>query len=187
MECFAGENLKVDKYSTVSFGTNRYSVPDHLIGKMVFAKIYSQKIKLYDDTSVLCDHSRLYARYSWQIDLNHYLITLQRKPGALAGSVALKQAPRWVQSIYSNHFANDARSFIELLQYCKVNDIDSKRVCDCVSKLSRQFPDGVSSSHIIALLGNQQAEEAISYQEPNAIILQALENLMELEAMMNCN
>ena len=53
MECFAGENLKVDKYSTICFGTNRYSVPDHLIGKMVFAKIYSQQIKIYDADHVV--------------------------------------------------------------------------------------------------------------------------------------
>jgi hypothetical protein len=187
MECFAGENLKVDKYSTVSFGTNRYSVPDHLIGKMVFAKVYSHKIKFYDDNNALCAHNRLYERHSWQIELNHYLITLQRKPGAVAGSVALKQAPEWVRLIYSNHFVHDARSFIELLQYCQVNDIESKRVCDCVSKLSRQFPDGVTSTHIMALLGNQQTEDTLSYQEPNAIVLQSLENLMQLEAMMNCN
>lgn len=90
MECFAGENLKVDKYSTISFGTNRYSVPDHLIGKMVFAKIYSQRIKIYDDNDALCHHNRLYERHSWQIDLNHYLQTLQRKPGAVAGSIALQ-------------------------------------------------------------------------------------------------
>ncbi|HZK62589.1 MAG TPA: IS21 family transposase, partial [Puia sp.] len=116
MECFAGENHKVDKYSTICFGTNRYSVPDHLIGKMVFAKIYSQWIKIYDADSVLCHHHRLYERHSWQIDLNHYLVTLQRKPGAVAGSIALKQAPEWVQTMYSNHFTHDARSFIELLQ-----------------------------------------------------------------------
>lgn len=187
MECFAGENLKVDKYSTVSFGTNRYSVPDHLIGKMVFAKIFSQKIKIYDDNNVLCDHNRLYERHSWQIELNHYLITLQRKPGAVAGSVALKQAPEWVQSIYSNYFLHDARSFIELLQYCQLHNIDGIRVSECVSKLSRQFPDGVSSAHIIALLGNQQTEEVLTYQEPNAIVLQSLENLLQLEAMMNYN
>lgn len=187
MECFAGENLKVDKYSTVSFGTNRYSVPDHLIGKMVFAKIYSHKIKFYDDNNPLCAHNRLYERHGWQIELNHYLITLQRKPGAVAGSVALKQAPEWVQLMYSNHFVHNARSFIELLQYCQANDIDSTRVCDCVSDLSGKFPNGVTSTHIIALLGNQQAEEAILYQEPNAITLQALENLVQLEAMMNCN
>lgn len=187
MECFAGENCKVDKYSTISFGTNRYSVPDHMIGKMVFAKVYSQWITLYDSNSVLCQHNRLYERFSWQIDLNHYLVTLQRKPGAVAGSIALKQAPGWVQSMYSDHFVHDSRSFIELLQYCQINDIDNKQLCSCVNKLARQSPGGVNSMHVIALLGNQQQEIALAILQPDPITLQALENLIQLEAMMNYN
>jgi hypothetical protein len=187
MECFAGENLKVDNYSTVSFGTNRYSVPDHMTGKMVFAKIYSQWIKIYDANNVLCHHNRLYERYSWQIDLNHYLVTLQRKPGAVAGSIALKQAPGWVQSMYSDHFAHDARSFIELLQYCQINDIDNKQLCSCVNKLARQSHGGVNSMHVMALLGNQPQETTLAVQHPDPIALQSLQNLIELEAMMNYN
>ena len=185
MECFSGENLKVDNYATVSVGTNRYSVPDHMTGKMVFAKIYSQWIKIYDANNVLCLHNRLYERFSWQIDLNHYLITLQRKPGAVAGSIALKQAPVWVQSMYSDHFTHDARSFIELLQYCQTNDIDNKQLCSCVDKLARQSLNGISSSHVMALLGNQQQEVTLGTQHPDPIALQSLENLIQLEAMMN--
>lgn len=187
MECFAGENLKVDNYSTVSFGTNRYSVPDHMIGKMVFAKVYSQWIKIYDANIVLCNHNRLYERFSWQIDINHYLVTLQRKPGAVAGSIALKQAPGWVQSMYSDHFVHDSRSFIELLQYCQLNDIENKQLCSCVAKLARQSPDGVSSTHVIALLGNQQPDITLAIQQPDPIALQSLENLIQLEALMNYN
>lgn len=187
MECYAGENHKVDKYSTICFGTNRYSVPDHMIGKMVFAKIYSQWIKIYDSSSVLCQHNRLYERFDWQIDINHYLVTLQRKPGAVAGSIALSQAPLWVQSIYNKHFIHDARSFIELLQYCQLNDIGSKQMSDCVSKLSRQFPDGVNTTYVMALLGNQQQEVPLISQLPDPIALQSMENLIQLEAMMHYN
>lgn len=187
MECFAGENLKVDHYSTVSFGTNRYSVPDHMIGKMVFAKVYSQWIKIYDANIALCNHNRLYERFSWQIDINHYLLTLQRKPGAVAGSIALKQAPGWVQSMYNDHFMHDSRAFIELLQYCRINDIESTELCSCVAKLARQSGGSISSTHVIALLGNQQQEVILAIQHPDPIALQSLENLIQLEAMMNYN
>lgn len=187
MECFSGENCKVDKYSTISFGTNRYSVPDHMIGKMVFAKVYSQWIKIYDTNSVLCNHNRLYERFSWQIDLNHYLVTLHRKPGAVAGSVALKQAPEWVQSMYRNHFVHDSRSFIELLQYCQLNDIGSQQVSNCVTKLARQSHDGVNAIHVMALLGNQYQEIPRTVYQPDPIAQQSLENLIQLEAMMNYN
>ena len=107
---------------------------------------------------MLCQHNRLYERFSWQIDLNHYLVTLARKPGAVAGSVALKQAPAWIQAMYLNHFVHDSRSFIELLQYCQFNDIDSQQMNACVNKLAGQVPGGVSAAHVMALLGNQQCQ-----------------------------
>jgi hypothetical protein len=189
MECFAGDHYKVDKYSTISFGTNRYSVPDHLIGKMVFAKIYSHTIKIYDNKNVICEHNRLYERFSWQINLNHYLVTLRRKPGAVAGSIALKQAPAWMQAMYLKHFVHDPKSFIELLQYCQLNDIGSQQINTCVNKLACQFPDGgVSATHVIALLGNQHhQQDNLVTQQPDPIALQSLENLHQLEAMMNYN
>jgi len=187
MECFEGENLKVDKYSTICFGTNRYSVPDHMVGKMVFTKIYSQWIKIYDSNSVLCYHARLYDRYGWLIDLNHYLITLRCKPGAVVGSIALQQAPEWVRTMYSNHFLHDSKSFIELLQYCQQNDIGSQQLCNCVNILSRQCTDSVSAIHVMALLGNRQQEIPLVKEGPDPIALQAMENLIQLEAMMNYN
>jgi len=187
MECFAGENHKVDKYSTICCGTNRYSVPDHLIGKMVFAKIYSHQIKIYDTDKVLCHHQRIYERFSWQIDLNHYLITLGRKPGAIAGSVALKQAPQWLQTIFRNHFIHDARSFIELLQYCQFNDISNDQLQISVEKLTHRFCADITAHHVIALLGNRMEEAPLSFNEPDAIALRSLENLKELASMMSFN
>lgn len=187
MECFSAENLKVDKYATICFATNRYSVPDHLTGKMLFVKIYSHQIKIYDMQQVLCSHPRIYERHGWQIDLQHYLITLQRKPGAIAGSIALKQAPPWVQMLYQDHYRHDPRSFIELLQYRKEHDISSAVLCGCVEKLARQFPSNVSNAHIIALLGNEPDAIPILSDEPDPIALRSMENLVELTALMNYN
>jgi hypothetical protein len=187
MECFAGENHKVDKYSTICMGTNRYSVPDHLVGKMVFAKIYSQWIKIYDDSIVLCNHQRLYERFSWQIDLNHYLVTLQRKPGAVAGSIALKQAPQWIQTMYRNHFVHDPRSFIELLQYCQFHEISNQQLQGSVEKLSHRSSADITTDHVIALLGNSLEEATSTSDEPDAIILRSMENLKELASMMSFN
>ena len=187
MECFSAVNLRVDKYATIAFGNNKYSVPDHLVGTMVFVKIYSEWLKIYDTKGVVCEHKRLYGRYGWQIELKHYFYTLQRKPGAMAGSVALKQASQWMQDMYTEHFIHDTRSFIELLQYCHLNDISSRQMSDCVNKLSRQFPDGINTTYVMALLGNQQTEVPIVSQLPDSIALQSMENLIQLEAMMQYN
>lgn len=47
------------------------------------------------------------SRHGWQIDIEHYLSILQRKPGATASSVTLKQAPAWVRLLnYCNIASN---------------------------------------------------------------------------------
>ena len=187
MECFSAENLRVDKYATITFGTNRYSVPDHLVGTMVFVKIYSEWLRLYDTKGIVCEHKRRYERFGWQIDLNHYLYTLQRKPGAMAGSVALKQAPQWLKDMYVQYFIHDTRSFIDLLQYCQLNTISDNRLIACVERLTRQSPSHVMAAHAMALLGNLQEETPITITGPDPIAIVAMENLVELAAMMTYN
>lgn len=187
LECFSAENLRVDKYATITFGTNRYSVPDHLVGTLVFVKIYSEWLRIYDNKGIACEHKRSYDRYNWQIDLNHYLNTLQRKPGAVAGSVALRQAPQWLKDIYIRHFIHDTRSFIELLQYCQLNAISHDQLITCVERLACQPCSDVMATHVMALLGNQAEEPCETQNQPDAIAMVAMENLAELAAMMNYN
>jgi hypothetical protein len=188
MECFSAENLRVDKYATVTFGTNKYSVPDHLVGTRVFVKIYSEWLKIYDTQGVACEHKRLYGRFGWQIELKHYLYTLQRKPGAIAGSVALKQASQWMQDIYAAHFYHDARSFIELLQFCQLKVISDDRLKAAVKRIVLQSPSHVRAAHVMALLGNQPEEEPVPFSAAaDPIAVASMENLLELTAMMNYN
>lgn len=188
MECFSAENLRVDKYATIVFANNKYSVPDHLVGKMVFVKIYSEWLKIYDTKGVICAHKRQYGQYCWQIELNHYLCTLQHKPGAMAGSLAMKQASQWMQDIYQAHFIHDTRSFIELLQYCHAYSISEERLKIAVARIAFQSPLLIMATHVMALLGNQQQEApTIIAQEPDPIAQQSLQNLLQLEAMMQCS
>jgi transposase len=185
MECFAAENHRVDKYSTITFGTNRYSVPDHLVGTMVLVKIYSEGLRIYDTKGWVAEHKRSYDRLSWQIDLNHYLYTLQRKPGAMAGSVALQHAPEWLKQLYRAHFMHDTRAFIELLQYCQTHSIADELLIACVQRLSRHSSGEVMTTHVIALLGNQPEPEPVDSVVPDLIAVTAMENLLELASLMN--
>lgn len=186
MECFDGDQSRVDKFATVCVGTNRYSVPDRLTGRMVFVKSYSSYLEISDENGVVCTHPRSYERGSWYINLDHYLLTLSRKPGAVQGSLALKQAPAWVRQLYSRHFKNDPRTFVELLQYCKITEVTHARLKATVDKLMRHHTGNVEIDHILALLGNQPDSSIIPTEihQPNAIAVQALENLAELTSMM---
>jgi hypothetical protein len=188
MECFNGEHYRVDKYSTICLGTNRYSVPDYLCGKMVFIKVYANQIRVYDNNKMACTHVRSYERFSWHIDINHYLGTLQKKPGALAGSSALKQAPDWLQSMYADHFRHDSRGFIELLQYCQLKEITDQKLRHCVEELAKQYPSGITAEYVMAVAGNQalvNMQTENNNQDP--ILSRSMQNLMEMTMMMGVN
>jgi len=186
MECFDVELATVDNLSTVCIGTNRYSVPDHLVGKRVSVKCYSSLLKIAVGNNVVCTHTRSYEKTQWFLNLNHYLVTLSRKPGAVRDSIALKQAPGWIQKLYKRYFMDAPREFIEVLNYCKENDIDHARLKATVDRLKRMQGGHVEGDHIRALLGNQPETPVIRVKShrPNAIAAQAMENIAELTSMM---
>ena len=155
MDCFLTDQMKVDKYVTVCFGTNHYSVPDDLCGRMVEVKIYSNILKMYYAHGLICSHDRSYEKNKWFITLDHYLKTLSRKPGALHGSLALEQAPKAVREVYSRWFTNQPRDFILLLQFCQQLQVDHQKLLETAIYVSGICPANVSAEKIMALLGNQ--------------------------------
>ena len=82
----------VNKYSFIYVDTNFYSVPDYLSEKKVTVRKYPQYLLVYYDYKFLFKTKRLTGRQQYQIDINHYLKTFKKKPGAIAHSLALKQA-----------------------------------------------------------------------------------------------
>lgn len=186
MECFDVVPAKVSKLGAVCIGTNHYSVPDRFCGRMLSAKLYSSQLEIGDGKEVVCTHSRSYERNKWYLNLDHYLITLSRKPGAVGGSVALKQAPEFIQRLYKRHFRHAPREFIEMLLYCKRADVSHARLQETVEKLMRHHTGSVEADHILALLGNQPESDTatVEMHQPNAITAQAMENLAEMTLMM---
>lgn len=175
MECHLMTSLKIDKYATFSYGTNRYSVPDYLVGRMVDVKVYAGRLKVYHNNLHLCTHERNYGAFQWQLDIDHYLTTLSRKPGAVHGLVALEQAPSSIRLLYQRYFENQPRGFIDILLYCKNNDIHHEKLEETVQKLSRLCPGDISSDKVIALLGNQT--DAMTSSPPQAKKTDEIEDL----------
>ncbi|RLF26832.1 MAG: hypothetical protein DRN14_06220, partial [Thermoplasmata archaeon] len=83
MLCRESREFRVDTYSTISYATNRYSVPEWLNGKFVTADIYRNKLELFYEDRVVAVHERSYARHQWVINIEHYLETFRRKPGSI--------------------------------------------------------------------------------------------------------
>jgi transposase len=177
MDCFLTDQLKVDKYATVCFGTNHYSVPDELCGRMVEVKMYSNILKMYYAHGLICSHDRSFEKNKWFINLDHYLKTLNRKPGALHGSLALDQAPQAVREVYTRWFTNQPRDFIMLLQYCQQFQVPHQRLLDMAIYVSGICPNNITAEKIMALLGNQPVTQTPCQEEESGSEIEAFSNL----------
>ena len=106
---------KVDKYSFVRVDNNFYSVPEYLVGRKVLVKAYAAEIVVYSSGSKVCSHKKKEGFRQMSVQIHHYLDTLQRKPGALKNSVALKSQNE-LKTVFDRHFTGREREFIAILK-----------------------------------------------------------------------
>ena len=76
------ESVKVSRESLVAFATNRYSVPCHLVGQVLTARIYSARIELFAGAERVATHPRLSGRTLRSIIPEHFEAVFERKPRA---------------------------------------------------------------------------------------------------------
>jgi len=77
------QTVKVDKYQTAAFDTNRYSVPRRYAFETVTVKAYVDRVEFVTHDTVIARHERSNQRHEWVLDPIHYLVTLGRRPAAL--------------------------------------------------------------------------------------------------------
>ena len=77
------EPAKADKYQTVRFETNRYSVPRSAAFRTVTLKVYVEHLEIVLGSQVIATHPRCYGKNEQILDPQHYLDTLRRRPAAL--------------------------------------------------------------------------------------------------------
>jgi len=150
---------KADKYATVIVHGNRYSVPDFLVGKLIGIRIFAEKIDTYYNTQRLGTHPRSYGAHTWTLNINHYLTTLFRKPGALKSSVAFDQSDEKIKQIYQEYFTDDNRGFIELLQYCKNKNTGIETLEKAIQKLKQISGANISKDTVIAVMEKSESPE----------------------------
>jgi transposase len=73
----------VDKYQTVRFDRNSYSVPRRLAFQTVTVKGYVHHVDIVAGSQIVAHHPRSYEQGVQVLDPLHYLVTLERKPAAL--------------------------------------------------------------------------------------------------------
>jgi hypothetical protein len=113
----------VDKYQTVRFDHNRYSVPRVCAFRAVTVKGYVERVEVVDGGQVVARHARSYGQNEQVLDPLHYLATLGRRPAALDHAPVLKnwQLPesftRLRRALEQRHGATaGARHYVRVLQ-----------------------------------------------------------------------
>jgi transposase len=81
--CVIHPAVAVDKYQTVAYDTNRYSVPRPFAFQMVGVKGYVDKVVIVSRERTIATHARSHERHTVVLDPLHYLAALGRKPGSL--------------------------------------------------------------------------------------------------------
>jgi len=184
LACSDSEQFRVDKYATISYCTNRYSVTDKLVGCFVDVKIFSHKIEVYYQNTLVASHQRDYGKHQWIISIEHYLDTLRQKPGALKGSVALTSSP-YLKKLYLQFYTTTPRDFIDLLHYCGQNKVSAESLEATVFRLVSLCPQEVTTEKLTALLGNKPGKEATPIAVNSRTVYLAQEQLKQITALMN--
>jgi transposase len=121
----------VNGLGCVKVRTNAYSAPLRA-GTEVHAKTYASTVELWHDGRCVARHERNYGHQQQVLELEHYLDVLYRKPGALAGSIALDQQRRaglwpssfdqiWQALMKRQGKQNGTRQMVELLKLGKIH------------------------------------------------------------------
>jgi len=124
------EPRKVDKYQTVAFDNNRYSVPRRFAFQTATVKGCVDKVEIVVDGVVVARHERSYESGQHVLDPFHYLTLLGRKPAYLDHTAVFKN---WTlpavfgelrERLETRHGPFDgARQFARVLQLLGKNPI----------------------------------------------------------------
>ncbi|MEG6616392.1 IS21 family transposase [Peptococcaceae bacterium 1198_IL3148] len=150
---------RVDKYSTITVDSCHYSVPEQHVGKMVFVKVYSDCVKCFYEGAKIAEHSRKLGFNEWSIKIDHYLETLQRKPGALASSTALRQANPRLQKIYHQYYIKKEKEFIDLIKLVLEKGLE--KIEEAIKSLERISPLDISTDKIKAIVNRTSPQVSL--------------------------
>src|SRR5690606_16370453 len=116
--CSKTAQSRVDKSATSRSRANRYTVPEPLAADSADVSVRSRELQVYVQNKRVAVHGRSYEKHSWNVEIEHYLATFKKKPGALAGSLALA-GNHYLKGLYMDFFQSEPREFIDLLTYCR--------------------------------------------------------------------
>ena len=89
--CCVSREVTLNGYGTVTFETNRYSIPADKACKHLTLRAYPFAIELLADNQVIATHKRCYGRHQDILDPLHYLALVAQRPGAFEHAQPLRE------------------------------------------------------------------------------------------------
>ena len=121
--CLIRPAVPVDKFQTIAFDTNRYSVPRRFAREMVTVKGYVDRVVIVAKGQIIATHERSLKKQTMILDPIHYLATLGQKPAALDHAPVFRD---WKLPAYFRNFRAElerlhgamsgSRRFVQVLQ-----------------------------------------------------------------------
>lgn len=162
------QEANVDKYQTVRYDTNRYTVPRRWAFEKVTVKAYVNRIEVVAQGTVVAAHGRSYERGQLVVQEQHYLAILGRRPAALDHSAVFRQwkLPAGFLSLREDFEArygpsDGARQYIRVLQLLAEHPVS--RVQQAIERCRRQVP---LHADMIIQTTRRLAEGQTSVSEP---------------------
>jgi len=137
------EERIISRYSLIMLDGNYYSVPEEYPG--------------LKEGKTVASHKRLRGKGKYAIEITHYLNTLRKKPGALAGSRAFQALNNTLRILFDKHYTTRPREFVQLLELLK--DYDEKTFCE---KLEELFENGIIPT--VDIMRNLLQQKPIQYE-----------------------
>jgi transposase len=134
---------QVDKYQTVRFDHNRYSVPRACAFRAVTVKGYIDRVEVTDGGQVVARHARSYGTDEQVLDPLHYLAALGRRPAALDHAPVLRDwrlpesFARLRQALEARHGPPaGARHYVRVLQLLAEHPLGrvEQAACACLRR-----------------------------------------------------
>jgi transposase len=82
--------VRPNRFSMVTFQTNRYSVPADGKARSLLLRAFVNRVEITDGTEVVAIHERCYGHEQDVLDVFHYLPLLKKRPGAFDHARPLK-------------------------------------------------------------------------------------------------
>jgi len=167
---------KVSNRSWVQLGTNFYSVPVEWVGREVSIKLDAEWLVVMGPRNERVEHRRLYGREQMSLELDHYLLLLERKHRGLDRAVPVRrflerEDPCWRALLADlrrrEGEVGGSKAFIEVLFLCREYDIAA--VTDAVRDALRheEVSVGLVRFHLWhEIEEKQERAEVIDYAGP---------------------